>query len=230
MPNNIKEVLKVYDYRKNGSLDPRRLADAMQNNSLVFQQRLIERKKIDNPKYALVLVLDESGSMYKIHNYVTSLAILIYEALYQFPNIELYIYGHGDVVNTYIDKYNKTKYILGDCELQGDQNEAKSYKIIIDKVRKQTKLPIVCISFTDSCYCTNVELLQERLDNYRRHNCSFNLVCIGDEDLHKIVDVNNNLYGEGNWVVHKDMTNNGIKEMIKELSLIIKKNYEKYNK
>jgi hypothetical protein len=230
LPNNVKEVLKVYDYRRNGSLDPRRLADAMQNNSQVFQQRLIEKKKVEMPKYALVLVLDESGSMCQIHDYVTSLAILIYEALSQFPNIELYIYGHGDVVNTYIDKYNKTKYILGDCELQGNQNEAKSYKIIIDKVRKQTKLPIVCISFTDSCYCTDVNLLQEILDDYRRHNCSFNLVCIGDEDLHKIVDVNNNLYGEGNWFVHKDMTNNGIKEMIKELSLIIKKNYEKYNK
>ena len=229
LPNEYKEVLKTVNYRRNGNLDPNRLAYAMQNNSQVFQQRLSERVKKESPKYALCLVLDESGSMCQIHDYVTSLAILIYETLAQFPNIELYIYGHGDVVNTYIDKYNRDKYILGNCQMQLDQNEAEAYKIIIDKVRKQTKLPIVCISFTDSCYCTDVNILQERLDYYRKHNCSFNLVCIGDEDLHKIADVNNNLYGEGNWVVHKDMTYNGIKEMIKDLSVIIKKNYEKYN-
>lgn len=230
LPNAVKEVLKIYNHRRNGSLDPNRLADAMQDCSQVFQQRIIERKNTIRSKYALVLVLDESGSMRGIHDFVTSLAILIYEAVHGFSDIELYIYGHGDVINTYIDKYHKSKYILGDCDLQGDQNEAESYKIIIDKVRKQTNLPIVCISFTDSCYCTNIKLLTERLDEYRRHNCSFNLVCIGDDGLHSVENINNRIYGEGNWVVYKNASHTDIKQMINKLALVIRKNYDKYNK
>lgn len=242
IPNEYKEVLKTVNYRRNGNLDPNRLADAMQNNSQVFQQRLSERVKKETARYALCLILDESGSMSGIHDIVTSFAIMIYEALSKYPGIELYIYGYGDVVNTYIDKYNRDKYVLGNCQMQFDQNEFETYKIIIDSIKKQTRLPIVCISFTDSCYCTDIPAFEKLFKDYKKQNVSFNLACIDGSDgiftseddsagWNSITEVNNKLYGENNWVVvGSNILNKGMKPLIDKLAKIIKNNYDKYNK
>lgn len=224
LTNAKREITTPTLFQKNGRLDTSRLALAVQGHSAVYTQMNTVSAK-SGAKYALVLLLDESGSMYNVHDYVTSLAIMIAEVVKDYPEIELYVYGHGDKINTYMDKHNRNRFVIGSSELQGNQNDVEAYKAVLTTVRKQTNLPIVSISFTDSCYCEYSDM-KALFDNYRKKNVSFNLVCINDYDNKNYVTVNNDLYGEGNWVC-AGRTTKDTETVIKKLAKLIRANYDK---
>lgn len=207
--NSKKTIITNSRFNRNGTLDPTRLANAMCNEQTVYIRK--ESKQIDNePEYALAIVLDESGSMtdHGINLLASKIAIMIYEAMINYPKIKLFVYGHGDVVYKYIDIKNcRNKYVLGDRRQQGGQNELKSYKIITDDIKSQTKLPIVMFNITDSCYCSNerkLAALVEELRNDPKQKTFINLICLGhnNETNTSVTTWNDLIYGKGNWVIY----------------------------
>jgi len=207
--NKTKQSVNVTRFTRNGSLDPTRLANAMCNEQTVYTRRTVETKHID-AEYALVIMLDESGSMndHGINILATKIAIMLYEAVRNYPKIKLFVYGHGDCVYKYIDcDKNKNKYVLGARRNQCGQDEVRSYQLIVDDVKKYTKLPIVMFNITDSCYCSNENRLAElvhKLKDDKEQPTYINLICLGHNEAtnRNVRSWNDIIYGEGNWVIY----------------------------
>ena len=234
IPNSYSYDIVTDRFRRNGTLDSTRLVNAMCNEQNVYTQKRTVIKNND-PKYALVLAIDESGSMDcdKLNVLASEFSIMIYEALKNYPNIKLFVYGHGDCVYRYIDPFTlKSKYTLGNRNRQCGQNEALSYKIIVDDVKSFTNLPIVVFNITDSCYIANAESIKTTLENLRNDTIQptyFNLITLGHNNHlnEKITSWNNDLYGEGNWVIYnRSKITFEIKSLIDVFSKIIKKNFK----
>ena len=207
--NKTKQSVNVTRFTRNGSLDPTRLANAMCNEQTVYTRLTVETKNID-AEYALVIMLDESGSMndHGINILATKIAIMLYEAVRNYPKIKLFVYGHGDCVYKYIDcDKNKNKYVLGSRRNQCGQDEVRSYQLIVDDVKKYTKLPIVMFNITDSCYCSNENRLAElvhKLKDDKEQPTYINLICLGHNEVtnRNVRGWNDIIYGEGNWVIY----------------------------
>lgn len=227
IPNKRNVVINTLRFQRNGTLDPTRLADAMQNTQTVYKRIITDEKKSE-PKYALVLMIDESGSMdgYSCSRDASKLAILIYEAMSKYNDIELFVYGHGDVVNKYIDKDYTDKYVLGCRRSQGGQNEILAYNTIIDDVRSQTNLPIIAINITDSLYLANSEEMKNLVRKYRDEGVFINLFTLNHETMsEQVIAMNNLIYGEGNWVFwNNHNTDASMKEIAMSMARIIKHN------
>jgi hypothetical protein len=226
--NEYDIIYKQIKYQRNGSLDSARLADAMQNVQSVYK-RTIPQQKECRPHYAVALLLDESGSMdgggCSIRT--SELAILMYEALSQYRDIELYVYGHGDVVNRYIDKHNKNKYVLGSRRSQWNQNEELTYKMIIEDIRKQTKLPIIAINITDSFYLANVDNMKKIMDNFRDNKVFFNCINVQHEyNVDYVKETNDALYGEHGWAAFNCSEKDPFKKLITDFAQVIKTNID----
>ena len=220
----FKEVLVKEDYKRNGTLDTNHLVDALQNVQTVYKRNVIKREVVQS-KMALVILMDESGSMSKDNFFVTSLAVLLYEVYSKYPYIELYIYGHGDHLYTYIDKNHKSKYAIANSTPQGSQNDFEAYKYVIEHVRKQTSLPTAMINITDSCYCAS-QGIPELFKEYRKKQWNFYLMCINNTVMenkfeNKLIETNNNIYGENFWFISKHR--HDYEEVIKEFNRIVKK-------
>lgn len=207
--NRTIQNFNVTRFTRNGSLDPTRLANAMCNEQTVYTRRTVETKNMD-AEYALVIMLDESGSMedHGINILASKIAIMLYEAVRNYPKIKLFVYGHGDCVYKYIDTDEcKNKYVLGARRSQGGQDEVRSYKLIVDDVKKYTKLPIVMFNITDSCYCSNENRLANLVHELRDDKTQptyINLICLGHNDNvnNSVKGWNDIIYGEGNWVLY----------------------------
>ena len=113
----------------------------------------------------------------------------------------------------------------GSSDLNGCQNEVEAYTKIIEDVRKQTKLPILGINFGDCEYGVCEENIKNCVDNLKKEqNCIMTMCSIGNEDTSNL---NNFIYGEGNWVNIQTLLNNEIIRVIKELANIIKREYKR---
>lgn len=233
--NTYKDVLKTNRFRRNGNLDTNRLADAMQNINTVYNQKITEREEIkkQKPKYAFVIMMDESGSMQTYDHkeeFSVKTAILFYEVLSKYNEIEIYIYGHGDKINPYITKERTNKYVLGNFDKQCQQNDVYSYKYIINDVRKQTNLPIVILNITDFYYHANDKELIEMFNEFNRENISFNMLCLGAKHTLREEHICKHILG-GQVVTIKDITNvDYVKDAFMALANIIKTNYIKINR
>lgn len=234
IPNSYSYEIKTDRFRRNGSLDPNRLVNAMCNEQTVYTQKRTVIKSND-PEYALVLAIDESGSMTcdKLNELASAFSIMIYEALKDYPKIKLFVYGHGDRVYRYLDPFTlKSKYTLGNRNSQGGQNEAESYRIIAEDVKGYTSLPIVVFNITDSCYIADANRIKETLDNLRndvKQPTYFNLIALGHNAGigTKLTGWNDSLYGEGNWVIYnRSRITFEIKTLIDEFTKIIRKNFK----
>jgi hypothetical protein len=234
IPNSHNYEIVTDRFRRNGSLDPNRLVNAMCNEQTVYTQKRTVIKS-NEPEYALVLAIDESGSMEcdKLNILASEFSIMIYEALKNYPKIKLFVYGHGDCVYRYLDPMTlKSKYTLGNRNKQGGQNEARSYKIIVDDVKTFTNLPIVVFNITDSCYIAHAEAIKNTLTELRedpKQPAYFNLITLGhNTGLNgKVSEWNNNLYGEGNWVIYnRSRMTIEIKLLIDNFTKIIKNNFK----
>lgn len=230
-----RDVLQINRFRRNGNLDTNRLADAMQNINTVYNQKTTLRvdEKNANPKYAFVIMMDESGSMAtydKRNEFSVKMSILFYEVLSKFNDIEIYIYGHGDKINPYITKERKDKFVLGNFDKQGGQNEEFSYNYIINDVRRQTSLPIVILNITDFYYHSNDKGLVKMFDEFKKNNISFNMLNLGNNHTQREIAMCKRIL-EGQVVPLSQIDNTKqIIDALKSLSDMIKMNYIKFNK
>ena len=224
-----KLVLETQNFRRNGTLDPARLAVAMANVNTVYKQTT--SRNVNRPcKFALVIMLDESGSMNGDPNdMATRVAVMIYEAMITNPDIEIYVYGHGDVVYRYIDKHTHDKNNIVNRNLQNGQNETESYKYIIDDVRKQTRLPIVAVNITDSYYISNVDEIKNVVNELNTtQNACISVITINPCYVNSYADeFNSNIYGEGNYLNTCSRDADVFNTIAMKLSDIIVKNWKR---
>ena len=237
IPNDVKvkDNLVLNRFRRNGNLDTRRLADAMQNINTVYEQRLNQPTKVQNEgsKYAFVIMIDESGSMLtkdKRNEFAVKTAILFTEVLSKFKGIELYVYGHGDKINTYYTKEQKNKFVLANFDKQCSQNEVFSYNYIINDVKRQTNLPIVVLNITDFYYHSQDLEMIKMFRNFQKGNVSFNMMCLGTNHTPRELNITKRIL-DGQVISLKDVNNTEkVKNALIELSDIMRKNYDKFNK
>lgn len=241
--NKKADIIEKKTFMRNGTLDSRRLAEALSGVNTVYQQLNTKQVKKD-AKYAFVIAIDESGSMggdeaYKV---ATRLAVILYEAVKTYPNIELYVYGHNDRVRAYITKYNKWNpaVITGRFGAGGGQNEEKSYMRILEDVRKQTKLPILFMNITDCLYlCSERDMLM--INEYQeKYNCEFNIIGIShgytpdwfsdNKAGQQIAKLNNEIYGEKGWFFHFNNSSQGYSDTVRKLAKTMKIHLDMLNK
>lgn len=239
VPTGSDEEYKKIDYQRSGQLDPNQIITALQGGNFVNTklQKTVNKKK---PKYALVLNLDESGSMFgdyiggnirikkdSPYGISSRLAVLFYEAMKDYKELEIYIYGHGDNINRYIfPKRNTNKYVLGNRQLQQGQNDAASIKKILSEVRANTQLPIIMVNITDSLYLSGVENMTSIKHDYG--DVALTLMCVSQISKNYLtpdhIKINNELYGEGRWVTIDDRTN--LRKIALKMAEIFKKQYK----
>ncbi len=239
VPTGSDEEYKKIDYQRSGQLDPNQIINALQGGNFVNTklQKTVNKKK---PKYALVLNLDESGSMFgdyiggnirmkkdSPYGISSRLAVLFYEAMKDYKELEIYIYGHGDNINRYIfPKRNTNKYVLGNRQLQGGQNDAASIKKILSEVRANTQLPIIMVNITDSLYLSLTESMTSIKNDYG--DVALTLMCVSQISKNHLtpdhIETNNKLYGEGCWVTIDDKTN--LRKIALKMAEIFKKQYK----
>lgn len=148
-------------YVRNGSLDSSCIANALAGCQNVYKQ-YVTKRIATKANFALAIILDESGSIEyaKLADKITELAILMYESMASYPNIEIYVYGYGDTVHRYISKFERNKYALGARHQQESQNDEVAYRMIFKDIRKQTQLPIIAFSLTDMYFASaNMEFV-----------------------------------------------------------------------
>ena len=223
--NKVKNMtLNKEEMVKNGSLDPRLLASAIQNVKNVYQRFGVKYNKEKDKKFTIVLTLDESGSMCskQTRNIVNKIAISFAEAFKNNNNIDLYIYGHNDYVVQYVNP--KTKYfdILIHRFQGGGQNEVYAYNTIIQDVLKETNSNILLVNITDSQYLANYSEIEKVLKNFNK-NIFQSLIVINNKVTQKDIEFNNKLYGKDTWGIITNIddiekTSYEIKKVIKYIN------------
>ncbi len=227
--NDKKIEMQLEEFHRNGNLNSRQLAEAIQGINTVYKQ--MSQKMIDktNPRYNLVLLIDESGSMRDIANVATCISIILYEAMKDFNGIDLYVYGHGEKINCYVNPKTKYPYSLANRDYQGGQNDALAIKSVIDKVRSQSNKPIFLINVTDSCYLSLDEKMQDAFKYAKEHKTTMgNIMIHGGRAYHNALEIatktNDEVYGKGNWIgMNKS---DSLITVIKNFSEIVEKRYK----
>ena len=231
--NNVatKAVTVVNRFLRNGNLDSRLLASAIQGVPTVYQQRICKNVKKNEPKFAIVLTLDESGSINELQRRIfVTYCTAFMKAFEKDANIEVYVYGHADYLRCYYSKKKKDLDLLYSNYSECGQCESVSYREIINDVKSQTNLPIVMVNFTDSGYCDS-SLNISQLVNEFKNKVSFNTLIFSDNYyVEKIKNINNDIYGEGHYLINttnlKQRTSNINKEFLMDVVKLINNNYK----
>ena len=231
--NNVatKAVTVVNRFLRNGNLDSRLLASAIQGVPTVYQQRICKNVKKNEPKFAIVLTLDESGSINELQRRIfVTYCTTFMKAFKKDTNIEVYVYGHADYLRCYYSKKKKDLDLLYSNYSECGQCESVSYREIINDVKSQTNLPIVMVNFTDSGYCDS-SLNISQLVNEFKNKVSFNTLIFSDNYyVEKIKNINNDIYGEGHYLINttnlKKRTSNINKDFLMSVVNLINSNYK----
>lgn len=231
--NNVatKAVTVVNRFLRNGNLDSRLLASAIQGVPTVYQQRICKNVKKNEPKFAIVLTLDESGSINELQRKIfVTYCTAFMKAFEKDANIEVYVYGHADYLRCYYSKKKKDLDLLYSNYSECGQCESVSYREIINDVKSQTNLPIVMVNFTDSGYCDS-SLNISQLVNEFKNKVSFNTLIFSDNYyVEKIKNINNDIYGEGHYLINttnlKQRSSNINKEFLMDVVKLINSNYK----
>ena len=239
--NEKKDKLFILNNMRSGTLNTSKLAEAYQGIEHSYDKRILKKEKLDIARYALAIVIDESGSMEELKPFVERIAIIIYEAFRNEKGIELFVFGHGEEVNVYIDKTHRDRTVLAATEQQFDQNEGKSYEQILSHIHSQTKLNAVIISLTDSYYCCEPEKFKKVIEEAKNERKdSFNLIKLKyfdgyeNEESEEVNKSNDELYGKGCWIEIDCKNDTGyvksMTEIVNLLSPILAENYKKSEK
>jgi hypothetical protein len=220
--DNTKKIESIRtQYNQFGQLSSGSVVNALCGSRFVNTQiKNVEQKKAT--KIAVALAVDMSGSMTKAaleraQTYVT----LLSEVVNKLSGCELYVYAHSSSIKTLVNNdYRTSKNNLGFIQdvhsgFNSSQNEVKAYETIFKNVRKNTKLPIVGINFTDSCYVCSPNKIKATLDELKNKGCTMTLVTLANDN-----GMNEEIYGKDNYVQAADQA---MMENIKELVKIIKK-------
>lgn len=233
IPNTKKIELTDDNFHRNGQLIPSQLAQAIQGVNCVYHRKVVKTSDNNDPRYALVLALDESGSTEPIFNIVTQIAVTFYEAMKNFPGVDLYIYGHGDNIVKYITPKDKVPYKISNRKLQGGQNEYIAYSTILSDVKLQTTKPILFINITDSMYLAQEADFGKFIERTRSKKLQYGLLSISKysptDISNKFNEVltrtNNNIYGESNWITVQP-NKDGLRKALKSFGRVIRTKYE----
>lgn len=243
VPTGSDDQYKKIGFQRSGQLDPNQIVTALQGGRFVntkMQKTVIKNK----PKYALVLNMDESSSMFgnymgrnirikknSPYGIASRLAVLFYEAMKDYKDLEIYIYGHGDNINRYIfPGKNVNKYILGNRQLQGGQYDAKSIKTILTEVRNHTKLPIIMVNITDSLYLSGIDDMTKIAQEFG--DVAITLMCVSQISKKYLtpehIKINDLIYGAGNWVTIDDKTD--LRKISLQMAKIFRDKYKTRDK
>ena len=236
IPNDVKlkDNLVLNRFRRNGNLDTNRLAEAMQNINTIYSQKVNRPTKVNNeePKFAFVMMIDESGSMEGglRNEYAYKIAVLYAEIFSKFNGVEFYVYGHGDRINSYMTKEKQNKFVLANYDKQCGQNDAFSYNWIINDVKRQTNLPIILLNITDFYYHSSDKDLEQVIKSFRNNNVSFNMICVGGKHTPRETNFTKRLLQGQVFNISSFASDEINMKMFEELSLMIRKNYERFNR
>ncbi len=236
VPNDVKvkDNLVINRFRRNGNLDTNRLAEAMQNINTIYTQKTNRPTKVNNtePKYAFVIMIDESGSMEGggKNEYAYNIAVMFSEIFQKFKGVEFYVYGHGDVINSYITKEKTNKFVLANFDKQGGQNDAFSYNWIINDVKRQTSLPIILLNITDFYYHSSDKDLARVIRSFHSANVSFNMLCVGKQTTPREQNFCKKLLQGQVYNISPYDNEDAQIIMFNELSTMIRTNYERFNR
>lgn len=243
IPNEKKIENEMDNFHRNGQIISSHLVQAIQGVNCVYQRRVQKTSKDNaNPKYAVVLAIDESASMtspsvadpsLSSHDIATMLAITFYEAMREYPGIEVYIYGHGDNIVKYATPKDNKPYRLATRSCQLSQNESISYEAIYKDVRLQTSKPILFFNITDCNYLASQDKIENIVDEMRMKNCIVSLMSILGKrtikrNTEKVSAFNDRIYGNGQWIQINEATS--IEEGLKNLAKIFRNNLDRYRK
>lgn len=237
IPNNKKIELEDDKFHRNGQLISSHLVQAIQGVNCVYHRKVVKTSEDNDPKYALVIAIDESGSMgysnddkFNAFNVATYFSIIFYEAMKNYPGIDLYIYGHGDNVVEYVTPKNKSPYKLGNRNIQQMQNETESYKTILNSVKLKTNKPILFINITDSLYLQESDKIVNFIESNASSKLQFALISINNENYYhrydRSIELNDRIYGKDNWVVIQKNKEN-FKYGLRKFANIIRNKYNK---
>ncbi|MCH5167541.1 MAG: hypothetical protein J1F35_06560 [Erysipelotrichales bacterium] len=230
------QSLSKEEFQRNGSLDPRLLASAYQNEKNVYQRFGIKHTREKKQKFTLLLTLDESGSMgsKQTRETVSKIALSFAEAFSNNPNIDLYVYGHSDYVVKYIDPSTKNFNMLGNRYQGYGQNEVEAYNTILKDVTKKSKNNILLVNITDSQYLSNYSEIENELNKWRKYKNSHiiqSLIVINDYFTNKDSNINNKIYGINKWIYIKDINNiSETNTQIKKFVRFIQQKYDTLKK
>ena len=170
--NAIKKVLKTsnrnYEFNihgcRSGLLDEAKIAEAYQGVPQVY----IRRGKVETSNSAVVVLVDESGSMGGGRHYYTKIemarraAVLIREAL-KGTGTDLYVYGHSaDSIYsgaTEITIYQEGKnsnispYALSEVQARYENRDGTAILEVAKRVRKKTNDSILMFVLSDGLPC-----------------------------------------------------------------------------
>lgn len=136
-----------------GRLDTNKLAEAVQGVPNIYETF----GQIKSQKGAVILLIDESGSMRwdrKIEN-ARKAAIVFEEAIKKLSDIDLYIYGHtadGDyptTIHIFREKGKIIPYGIGGCEAYLNNRDGVAILETAKRVRKLTDRPCVMFVISD---------------------------------------------------------------------------------
>ena len=172
--NAIKKILKTsnrnYEFNihgcRSGLLDEAKIAEAYQGVPQVY----IRKGKVETSNSAVVVLIDESGSMGGGRHYYSKVemakraAILIREAL-KGTGTDLYIYGHSaDSIYsgaTEITVYQEGKssnispYALSEVQARYENRDGTAILEVAKRVRKKTSDPILMFVLSDGLPCAH---------------------------------------------------------------------------
>lgn len=226
--NKVSDEVKNINSTQNGQLDPSKLALAMMDVNNIHKQVFTFKKRISG-NINVVLMIDESGSMRKITDQASRIGILFYEAMKLIPDINVFVYGHGENVIKYVDINTRDKYVLGNRKQQKSQNEEASYRVILEDVLHKSNKPTFVVNITDSIYLDNPDNIKKVFGDYK-NRVYFSLVTISNEnafDFNK--SINDMLYGHDNYInVGTSFKNNvTFRQDIKRIAKVINNNIKK---
>lgn len=238
IPNSKKIELEDDNFHRNGQLINSHLVQAIQGVNCVYHRKVVKVSNENDPKYAFVIALDESGSMGNSKyenspaNITTKISCIFYEAMKNYSGIELYIYGHGDNVVKYISPKDQTPYKLGNRHNQGMQNESISYDTILKDVRLHTNKEIFFLNVTDSLYLSDSRRIVDTIEKWKSNKVFFGLLSINSSLNRKrhneCQEMNDRLYVD-RWV-EIDNTKDGLKKGLAKFAKIIRTKYNKFGK
>ena len=172
--NAIKKILKTsnrnYEFNihgcRSGLLDEAKIAEAYQGVPQVY----IRKGKVETSNSAVVVLIDESGSMGGGRHYYSKVemakraAILIREAL-KGTGTDLYVYGHSaDSIYsgaTEITVYQEGKssnispYALSEVQARYENRDGTAILEVAKRVRKKTSDPILMFVLSDGLPCAH---------------------------------------------------------------------------
>lgn len=221
--NNNNNSFNYNRYRKSGLLDGSKLVSGILGNPNIYKR--IEFSKTKNKSYKktnIVLLVDNSGSMDSYKDIASKITILLYEGLKSINDINLYIYGHNDNLETYLDKNINNMNYFPIRKNGGCQSEKIVYSKIAEKFINANETTLI-FNITDSKYLSNPQIIYSIINNAKLSNIYFGLITLNNDEkiTYDIDSINYQLYGDnytkynGDFKILIDSIANNIKNFIK---------------